>query len=149
MAEDCVNQAATLAELEDRPCLTQTLSIHGAKSPAPVLGNLACYGSDAPAIQQIAQDNPVLSVPLHSALPYTGAEIVWAVRHEMARSVEDVLARRTRSLFLNAKAAIEMAPCVAEIMANELHRDNDWQKCQIDDFLQLAKGYTIDADKTA
>ena len=79
--------------------------------------SLRVYGSDAPAIEAMERDDPALAEPLHPALPYTGAEVVWAARHEMARTVEDVLARRTRALFLNARAAIEMAPRVAALMA--------------------------------
>lgn len=48
--------------------------------------------------------------------------LVWAARHEMARTLEDVLARRTRALFLNARAAIEMAARAADLLARELQR---------------------------
>ena len=141
MAEDCVNQAATLAQLEDRPCVTRSLPIHGACHPAEALGHLAVYGSDAAAIRDLKFGDPALGEPLHPALPYTGAEVVWSVRHEMARTVEDVLARRTRALFLNARAAQQMAPRVAELMAGELDRDLDWQREEVDRFLHLANGY--------
>ena len=141
MAEDCVNQAATLAQLEDRPCVTRSLPIHGACHPAEALGHLAVYGSDAAAIRDLKFGDPDLGGPLHPALPYTGAEVVWTVRHEMARTVEDVLARRTRALFLNARAAQQMAPRVAELMAGELDRDLDWQREEVDRFLHLANGY--------
>ena len=143
MAEDCVNQAATLAQLDDRPCVTRALPIHGSGSGTGVLGDLAMYGSDASAIQQIAHDEPDLATRLHAALPYLGAEVVWAVRHEMARTVEDVLARRTRALFLNARAAIEMSHRVAELMAKELDRDDAWKREQIEEFHQVATGYVV------
>jgi len=64
--------------------------------------------------------DPKLGRKLHHDLPYTQAEVIWAVRHEMARTIEDVLARRMRALFLNARAALEMAPTVVELMAGEL-----------------------------
>jgi len=80
---------------------------------------------------------------MHPALPYCAAEVVWAAREEMARSVEDVLARRTRALFLNARAAIQMAPRVAQILAKELGRDQQWQENQIQLFEELAKGYLV------
>ena len=80
---------------------------------------------------------------MHPALPYCGAEAVWAARHEMARTVEDVLARRTRALFLNARAAVAMAPRVAELMAKELGRDASWQANQVRHFRELANGYLV------
>ena len=84
-----------------------------------------------------------LGEAMHPALPYCAAEVVWAAREEMARSVEDVLARRTRALFLNARAAIQMAPRVAQILAKELGRDQKWQENQIQLFEELAKGYLV------
>lgn len=141
MAEDCVDQAATLAQLEDRPCVTRTLPIHGAWTPTEALGHLAIYGSDAEAIRDLKESDPSLAEPLHPDLPYTGAEVVWAVRHEMARTVEDVLARRTRALFLNAKAALAMAPRVAELLAQELGWDDSRQQIELDNFRQMAEEY--------
>ena len=70
-------------------------------------------------------------------------EVVWAARHEMARTVEDVLARRVRVLFLDARKSIEMAPQVAKILAKELHKDKDWINKQIEDYTTLAKGYIL------
>jgi glycerol-3-phosphate dehydrogenase len=80
---------------------------------------------------------------LDGALPYTGAEVVWAVRHELALTLEDVLARRTRALFLNARAALRMAPRVAELMAHESGRDAEWQSRQLAAFAEVAKGYLL------
>lgn len=143
MAEDCVDQAATLAELEERPCVTRSLHIHGFRPWVDELHHLGIYGSDAQAIEELASSDTTLSQQLNPALPYTAAEVIWAVRAEMARTVEDVLARRTRALFLNAKAAIEMAPRVADLMANELGRDESWITNQIEDFKSLATGYLV------
>ncbi|MEW6130823.1 MAG: glycerol-3-phosphate dehydrogenase/oxidase [Acidobacteriota bacterium] len=144
MAEDCVNQAAMLAKLPDKPCITERLNIHGYHRNPEKFTAFAVYGSDAIAILDSIRSDPSRGQPLHTALPYTLAEIIWAVRREMARTVEDVLARRTRALFLNARAAIEMAPRVAEILANELGLDQHWQQQQIESFNQLAKGYLIE-----
>ena len=80
---------------------------------------------------------------MHSALPYTGAEVVWAVRFEMARTVEDVLARRTRALFLNAQAALAMAPRVAELMARELNCDDAWKAQQLHAFEETGRNYVL------
>ena len=86
-----------------------------------------------------------LAEPLHPALPYTAAEVVWAARQEMARTVEDVLARRTRALFLNARAAIEMAPRVADLLAAELEQDAAWKTAQVESFRRTAGNYIVEA----
>jgi glycerol-3-phosphate dehydrogenase len=143
MAEHCVNQAATLAHLPEVPCPTRTLNIHGFHRQASRFGPLALYGSDALHIRDLARSEPQLEEPLHPALPYTGAEVVWAARFEMARTVEDVLARRTRALFLEARAAMEMAPKVAALLARELGRDEAWRRAQVRGFHALAQGYLI------
>ncbi len=138
MAEDCVTQAAILGQLPEKACVTGHLNIHGFHPAAEKFGDLRVYGADALEIQGIGQ-----SARLHPALPYTEGEIRWSVRQEMARSVEDVLARRTRALFLNARAAIEMAPRVAEIVAEELGRDQRWRDTQIAQFTVVARNYLL------
>jgi glycerol-3-phosphate dehydrogenase len=143
MAEHCVNQAAMLEHLPEKPCPTRTLNIHGFHRQAAKFGPLAVYGSDALLIQDLIRSEPGLGTPLHAALPACGAEVVWAARFEMARTVEDVLARRTRALFLDARAAIEMAPRVAEILARELGRDEAWRLAQVEAFRELASAYLV------
>src|SRR5262249_21225243 len=144
MAEDCVNQAATLARLPECPCPTINLAIHGSHSDSAQFGRLAVYGSDAPAIQALMTD-PSLAQPLDSALPYTADAIVWAARHEMARTVEDALARRTRTLFLNAQAALRMAPLAASLMARELGYNDTWEQSQVESFRRTAQLFTAPA----
>jgi glycerol-3-phosphate dehydrogenase len=129
--------------LPERPCITQTLNIHGFHQHADKFGALAVYGADAPAIQDMMRADPTLAAPLHSALPYCGAEVIWATRFEMVRTVEDILARRTRALFLNARAALAMAPRVADLMAKELGKDEAWAVEQVKVFQETAKGYVI------
>jgi len=143
MAEDGVNQAAAIARLPEKPCPTRNLNIHGFHRQAAKFGPLAVYGSDALLIQDLARAEPALAAPLHPALPSCGAEVVWAARFEMARTVEDVLARRTRALFLDARAAIEMAPRAAELLARELGRDEAWRDAQVAAFRAVAEGYLI------
>jgi glycerol-3-phosphate dehydrogenase len=143
MAEDCVNQAATLARVPEKPCVTDHLSIHGFHKHASKFGPLEVYGADAPAIQDLIRADESLGEPLCPALPYCGAEVLWATRFEMARTVEDFLARRTRALFLNVRAAVQMAPKVAALMAPELELDHRWQTAQIEAFQELAKGYQV------
>jgi glycerol-3-phosphate dehydrogenase len=143
MAEDCVNQAAMLARLPEKACVTERLRLHGFHEGAEALGHLRVYGSDAPAIRELMRTEPELGEPIDPALPYTGAEVVWAARHEMALTVEDVLARRTRALFLNARAAMRMAPRVAALMAGELGRDAEWQAAEVERFHEVAKNYAV------
>lgn len=138
MAEDCVNQAAMLAQLEERPCVTRRLRIHGYHHHAGGHGHLAVYGSDAIQIEEMTRLHPERANRLHPALPYLEAEVIWAARWEMARTVEDVLARRTRALQLNARAASESAPRVASLLAAELGVGADWQAGQIVRFTALA-----------
>ena len=141
MAEDCVDHAAVLGHLEERPCPTRELRIHGYHPQADVFGPLAVYGADAEAIKDLARERPELAEPLHDALPVIGAQVVWAARHEMARTVEDALARRTRALCLNARAALAMAPATARLLARELGRDEQWQRGQVEDFGRTARLY--------
>lgn len=142
MAQDTMNHAITLGKLDDRPCVTTDLRIHG-YSPDDPFQPLGVYGADAAHITALAAANPELAIQLHPALPYTAAEVVWAAREEQARSVEDVLARRTRALFLNAQAAIAMAPEVARLLAIELGRDEAWASAQVISFNGLAAQYTL------
>ena len=143
MAEDTVNHAATLGKLEDRPCVTHNLRIHGYSQDSAQYGALAIYGTDAEKIRALAEQDERLATQLDPALPIIGAEVVWAVREEMARTLEDVLARRTRALFLNARAAIAMAPEAAALMAREMGRDEAWAAVQVSRFRELAAQYTL------
>jgi glycerol-3-phosphate dehydrogenase len=143
MAEDCVDQAATLGQLPDAPCVTEHLRIHGFYDDPKQLGDLAVYGDDAAEIKKLAKIDPKLERKLHPALPHIGAEVIWAVRHEMPRTIEDVLARRMRALFLNARAALEMAPMVADLMASELGWDGNEKMKKLMDFQATAKHYVL------
>ena len=143
MAEDCVNQAAMLVRLAECNSVTRHLNIHGYYQNAGRFGHLAVYGADAPFIQDLIRHDPALGEPLHPALPICGAEVIWAAREEMARTVEDVLGRRTRALFLNARAAVLMAPRVAQLMAGELKYDQRWQDGQVRAFRDVTKGYMV------
>ncbi len=143
MAEDCVDHAITLGKLPDAECPTKSLRIHGYQEDSASLGSLEVYGSDAEKIRALAASSPELAVRLHPALPYIAAEIVWAAREEMARTVEDALARHTRALFLNANAAIAMAEPAAKLLAAELGRDEAWVAAQVKEFKELAQQYRV------
>ncbi|GAA4320923.1 glycerol-3-phosphate dehydrogenase/oxidase [Compostibacter hankyongensis] len=140
MAEDTVDKVLAVHGMPPRPCVTQDLHIHGYHTGAPDPEFL--YGADGPQVKALAENGPAAwRQPLHPRLPQIGAEVIWAVREEMARTVEDVLARRTRALFTDAQAAIEAAPAVAELMAGELHRDEPWRRQQVADFRKVAEQY--------
>jgi glycerol-3-phosphate dehydrogenase len=143
MAEDCVDHAITLGRLDEKPCVTRNLHIHGYREEIDDPGPLGVYGSDAAAIQAIAASDASLAAPLDSSLPYIGAEVVWAAREEMARTVDDVLSRRTRALFLNARAAQRMIEPVAALLARELGRDDAWKRNQIASAAALAEKYVV------
>ena len=143
MAEDAVNRAESVAGLAARPCTTAELPIHGATHETICGENLWPYGADAAALADFLGSASAWAEPLHPALPYQRGEVAWHARHEMARTVEDVLARRTRALLLNARAAIEAAPAVARLLAAELGRDAAWEQAQIAAFTALARGYVF------
>jgi len=143
MAEDTLDKAAVLAGLEDRPCVTEKLQLLGWRSPNSSLlpDWLEVYGSEAVDIEALIVSEPALGEALHPRLPYPRAAVVWAARHEQARTLEDVLSRRTRALLLDAQAAIESAPAAAELLAKELGRDAAWIRLQVEEFTALAKCY--------
>lgn len=143
MAEDTIDQAAILAGLEERPCVTKTLKIRGAHEHADRFGDLEDYGSDAVIIQSWIQKNPDLGERLHPDRPVVKAQVVWAVRRELARTVEDVLSRRTRELLLDARMSIKLAAPVAAILAEELGHDEAWQRAQVDEYTVLARNYMV------
>jgi glycerol-3-phosphate dehydrogenase len=141
MAEDCVDHAITLGKLDESPCVTVGTHIHGYHEHPEQLGNLAVYGADAAGVLALAEKNPALAQTLHPNLPYIAAEIVWAARHEMSRSLDDALSRRTRALLLDARAAVAIAPAVAQLLAAELGKDTSWIADQIQSFNSMAAQY--------
>jgi glycerol-3-phosphate dehydrogenase len=143
MAQDAVDQAALVAGLVPHPCPTETLRIHSWLKTVDPADPYHVYGSDGPAVRDLARTRHSLAEPLDPRLPVTGAQVVWAVRHEMARAVEDVLARRTRALLLDARASVEIAPQVAKLMARALRRGRKWQREQVEAFTKLAEGYIL------
>ncbi len=143
MAEDTIDKAITVAGLSPLKCKTQELAIHGCKTAVDYNDHLYVYGSDMEVVLDLLNENPEWVKKMHPRLDYIQAEVIWAVRHEMARKVEDVLARRLRALFLDARAAIEMAPTVAKLMATEMQKDEAWENMQVADFIYLAEGYLL------
>jgi glycerol-3-phosphate dehydrogenase len=141
MAVDTIDQAILVGQLDFKPCVTETLQIHGYHKHAEQFGDLQIYGSDGPDILDLIHENPNYGEKLHPELKPVVGEVIWAVRQEMARNIVDFLSRRRRCLLLNAKASIEMAPKVAQWMAKELGKSKKWRKIQVDEFRRLANDY--------
>ena len=141
MAEDVIDHAEMVANLGERECVTKHLQIKGWTKARIDEPNLALYGSEAGEIRELIRERPDTADKLHDDLPYQVAEVIYHVRKEMARTVEDVLSRRTRALLLNARASIGIAPKVAEIMAGELKTDASWIEAQVKAFRELAGRY--------
>jgi len=143
MAQETIDIAVRNSSLPYFKCLTKTLKIHGYQENPDRSSWKYIYGSDQANIKKLEAENPRYSETLHKSYSFTVGEVIWAVRNEMARSVDDVLARRVRALYLDARASMEMAPGVAEIMAGELNKDREWIKSQTDEYIELAKAYVI------
>ncbi len=143
MANDVLNNAVFTAKLEKKECVTGTLKIHGWSKNIDKANTLHFYGSDAAAIEKLCIENPGLKQRIHPALPFIKAEVIWAVHNEMAQTVEDVLARRIRLLFLDARAATESALTVAQLMAAVMLHDENWVQQQVTEFTALAKQYLL------
>jgi glycerol-3-phosphate dehydrogenase len=143
MAEHAVDKAGQSAGLNQADCKTKNLKIHGwiEKNDDSYL---SIYGADAAAIKKMMEENSSLAEKIHPGYPYTRAEVKWMLKNEMAITLEDVLARRIRLLFLDAKAAMEAAPAVAMLMAKEMNKDQSWVNEQVDGFIKLAKGYLLE-----
>ena len=148
MAADVMDHAIDVGGLERRDCATESLHLRGwldREDPAmPTANWLRVYGADAPEVMAVCDEIEGGHAPLHDRLPYPRGVVVHATRYELARTVEDVLARRTRALLLDAAAAAEVAEDVASLMATELDRDEDWVRAQSDSFRTLAAGYMLD-----
>jgi glycerol-3-phosphate dehydrogenase len=143
MGQDTIDRAAQVAALPKFPSRTLELKLHGWTGQSTNANSAweCVYGSDLPAVKALSEEVPSLDALLHTRLPFRRREVVWAARHEMARTVEDVLARRTRALFLDARAAIEAAPAAADLLARELGRSEAWKATDLRRFVEIAKGY--------
>ena len=145
MSEDVIDAAINAHKLPAKASQTENLSIHGNIPVSQVdrSKHYYIYGSDIPAIKALEKENPANAERIHSNYEYTVAEVIWAAREEMAQTVEDVLARRVRLLFLDARAAIDATPKVAQILATELGKDQSWVDSQVAEFKKIAKGYLL------
>ncbi|UJP65388.1 glycerol-3-phosphate dehydrogenase/oxidase [Mongoliitalea daihaiensis] len=143
MGEDTVEEFARVTDQSMAASASAHIKYHG-YTENPANGHWRSYGSDAKKIQEMIQENPELGQQLHPDYPYTQAEVVWSTRHEMAMKVEDILSRRMRVLLLDARAALRMAPQVANLMAQELGKDEAWITGELADFEKLGKKYILE-----
>ena len=143
MGEEAVDLAIQMGNLSAKKCVTKDLKVHGYALKNDYSNWNYVYGSDAEKIEALKKENKEYAALLDPKYTFTVAHVVWAVREEQAQTLEDVLARRVRALFLDAKAAIKMAPKVASIMAKEMNQTKEWEEQQVKDFVDLAKGYIL------
>ena len=143
MAEDTIDRAMLVAGLEQKNCVTKELRIHGWLKSVDRNHPLHMYGSDKVGLEKLLQENPEWNEQIHPNLPYLKGEVIWAVRNELAITIEDVLSRRTRALLLDAKASVEMAPIVGELLAQEFGEDEQWVLQEVKEYKALANAYIL------
>ena len=146
MGQDVIDRTNRLAGLAASPSVTADMKLHGWVQKSETEGWSKVYGSDLPALDTLVEQDPALGELLHARLPFRKVEVVWAAEQEMARTVEDVLARRTRALFLDAAASAECAPETARLLAGALGRDDAWQQEQVRAFQRLSETYIWDGE---
>jgi glycerol-3-phosphate dehydrogenase len=140
MAEETIDKAIKAGFLEKRKCVTKSLLLTNLPTDS-YKSRLHIYGEGSAEIEKMIYESPAKGIVIDSRLPYTRAELIWICRNEMPQTVEDLLARRTRALFLNARASAEIAPEMASVMAEELGFDLKWQQDQKESFNQMVKNY--------
>lgn len=141
MAEDVIDKAILIGDLEAKKSITEDLQIYGYHQHADVFGDLEQYGSAATSLNKLLDEKPNYKTKLHSDYSHLEGEVIWAVRNEMARRIEDFLARRTRLLFLDVEASLSVAPKVAHLMAKELGYNNQWVERELIKYKELSKNY--------
>lgn len=167
MAQDAVDYAVLVGQLPEEDCVTQEIRIHGyTLEETDRTDPMSVYGTERAELENLEIPGPAEAVPgetgpgktdpgeattgyrredpwLNESLRIRKSQVIWAVRREMARTLEDVLARRTRALFLDVRESIDAAPLAATLMAAELGRDKDWEQAQVQAFKSLAENYLI------
>ncbi len=143
MAEETVDLAIKTNGMEMKPCKTRNLKIHGYKTNPDRNNHLYIYGNDQDAIVQLQKSNPEFGEKLHPTMDFTVAEVVWAAQNEMACTIDDVLARRVRALYMDARKSVEMAPAVASILSKALKKDKTWEEEQVREYCSIAQNYYL------
>ena len=143
MAQDTLDLAIRYMHIPTKDCITERYQIHGSRNNPDFSDPLYVYGTDADEIRNLVASSPAMAEKLHPDYAYTVGEVTWLVRNEMPRTLEDVLARRLRILFLDARAAMAMAPKVAGILATEWGKDETWTSAQVKAFNEVASNYIL------
>jgi glycerol-3-phosphate dehydrogenase len=143
MAQDTIDKAIEIGAIPSKACVTEELHIHGYDTNVNHQEELHFYGSDLKVLKQLEAENTGFAEKLSPNYGYTVANVVFAVRNELANKVEDVLGRRFRLLFLDAKTAVNVSRKVAEIMAKELGKSQDWIDQEVSDFAKVASVYQL------
>ena len=143
MAQDTLDYAIRYMHVPTRDCITETYPVHGSGTTPDYSDPLYVYGTDADAIRQLVVSAPEMGEKLHPGYAYTRGEVTWIIRNEMPRTLEDVLARRLRILFMDARAAMAMAPKVASILAEERGKDASWRAGQLEEFNRISTHYIL------
>jgi len=140
MAEETIDRGIKAGCIERKKCVTRNFSFFS-NSTKFKSERLKIYGNAGSEIEKMIGEKPELGNLLDPRLPYTPAEIIWICRNEMPVKLEDMMARRTRSLFLDARASASIARKVAELMAEELKTGSQWIEDQINEYNQLLSNY--------
>jgi glycerol-3-phosphate dehydrogenase len=142
MGEDTVDYFEQVTGAKPNASTSADMKIQG-NTTKPEKGHLGVYGTDATAIHALAESHPEWKEKIHPDFPNILAEVIWAIRNEMAVKLDDVLSRRIRMLILDAQAAIDSAPKVVKLMAEEMGKDEAWIKTELADFQKTAEKYLI------
>lgn len=144
MAEDVIDKSINNFKLNQVATKTKEIEIIGnTKRDKNKSGLLSFYGAHLVEINSLEKLQPEWSQKLHPNYPFKVVHIVWAVKNEMARTVEDFLSRRIRLLLLDVKAALKCAPIVAKTMGQLLEKDKKWEEAQVLAFKKLAQQYLL------
>jgi glycerol-3-phosphate dehydrogenase len=147
MAQDMVEQVEITRKWKTTASKTKNLKIHGYKTDVDLSDPMYVYGSDREKILELAASAPGMAENISEKLQLIKAQVIWAVREELACTVEDVLSRRTRCLFLDAAETMRIAPQVAAVMAEELKKDKQWEQDQMASFVKVANNYVCCEDR--
>src|SRR6185312_13219175 len=142
MGEDMIDRVEQQLKWTHVPSTTSSLHIHGYTTESSSGDPLYYYGSDEIFIREIIEEKR--NEWISEKLLIKNAQVIWAIQHEMARTVEDVLSRRTRALLLDARESIRLAPVVAKTMALEMNKDENWINSQVEMFQSVAANYILD-----
>ena len=139
IAEDAIDASIPLGGLRKRKCKTKNLRVHGFKRRVKWDDPFHVYGSKARRLKSYGSS--IDNISLSKKFFISNSIIYWSVTKEMAITVEDVLARRTRCLFLDSGESIRIAPQVAKKMAEIMEKDKTWIDKELKKFNTLCENY--------